>query len=86
MQWEEQGALPLKSFSGSNPHLSVFFGMPLHEQGAPRGERENEVGSPHFFISPCPFRMRFARHWRFDLLLFLHWRVRMDFAVLSQRK
>lgn len=44
-QWEEQGALPLKSFSGSNPHLSVFFfGMPLREQGAPRGERENEVG------------------------------------------
>ena len=41
---------------------------------------------PHFFISPCPFRMRFARHWRFALLLFLHWRVRMDFAVLSQRK
>jgi hypothetical protein len=40
---------------------------------------------PHFFISPCPFRMRFARHWRFALLLFLHWRVRMDFAVLSQR-
>ena len=28
----------------------------------------------------------FARHWRFALLLFLHWRVRMDFAVLSQRK
>ena len=23
---------------------------------------------PHFFISPCPFRMRFARHWRFALL------------------
>ena len=64
----------------------LFFGMPLREQGAPRGERENEVGSPHFFISPCPFRMRFARHWRFALLLFLHWRVRMDFAVLSQRK
>ena len=41
---------------------------------------------PHFFISPCPFRMRFARHWRFALLLFLHWRVRMDFAVLSQLK
>uniref|UniRef100_A0A3B6PJI1 Uncharacterized protein n=1 Tax=Triticum aestivum TaxID=4565 RepID=A0A3B6PJI1_WHEAT len=41
---------------------------------------------PHFFISPCPFRMRSARHWRFALFLFLHWRVRMDFAVLSQRK
>jgi hypothetical protein len=41
---------------------------------------------PHFFISPCPFRMRFARHWRFALLLFLHWTVRMDFAVISQRK
>ncbi|KAF7048706.1 hypothetical protein CFC21_057411 [Triticum aestivum] len=41
---------------------------------------------PHFFISLCPFRMRFARHWRFALLLFLHWRVPMDFAVLSQRK
>jgi NADH-ubiquinone oxidoreductase chain 3 len=26
-QWEEQGALPLKSFSGSNPHLSVFFSV-----------------------------------------------------------
>ncbi|XBI70251.1 hypothetical protein VPH35_064785 [Triticum aestivum] len=39
---------------------------------------------PHFFISPCPFRMRFARHWRFALLLFLHWRVRMDFAVWAQ--
>jgi len=22
----------------------LFFGMPLREQGAPRGERENEVG------------------------------------------
>lgn len=30
--------------------------------------------------------MRFARHWRFALLLFLHWTVRMDFAVLSQQK
>jgi NADH-ubiquinone oxidoreductase chain 3 len=26
-QWEEQGALPWKSFSGSNPHLSVFFSV-----------------------------------------------------------
>lgn len=39
---------------------------------------------PNFF--PYPFRMRFARHWRFALLLFLHWTVRMDFAVLSQQK
>ncbi|VAH08637.1 hypothetical protein VPH35_003690 [Triticum aestivum] len=47
----------------------------------------SSAASPlHFFISPCPFRMRFARHWRFALLLFLHWRVRMDFVVLSQRK
>nr|TKW39212.1 hypothetical protein SEVIR_1G163600v2 [Setaria viridis] len=36
---------------------------------------------PHFFISPCPFHMRFACHWHFALLLFLHWRVRMDFAM-----
>jgi len=33
-----------------------------------------------------PFRMHFTHHWCFALLLFLHWRVRMDFAVLSQRK
>lgn len=50
---------------------------------------QSSLSPPHFcsgFLSPCPFRMRFARHWRFALLLFLHWTVRMDFAVLSQRK
>jgi hypothetical protein len=26
-QWKEQGALPLKSFSGLNPHLSIFFSL-----------------------------------------------------------
>jgi hypothetical protein len=47
----------------------------------------NSVASPpHFFIFLCPFGMRLTRHWHFALLLFLHWRVRMDFVVLSQRK
>lgn len=51
------------------------------------GSEWNELGLLHTSVlSPCPFRMRFARHWRFALLFFLHWTVRMDFAVLSQRK
>nr|UYK51780.1 hypothetical protein [Paphiopedilum micranthum] len=52
------------------------------------GSEGNELGcfSSTLLFSECPFRMRFARRWRFALLLFLHWTVRMDFAVLSQRK
>lgn len=54
------------------------------------GSEGNELGcfssTLLYFSVPLPHAMRFARHWRFALLLFLHWRVRMDFAVLSQRK
>jgi len=53
------------------------------------GSEGNELGcfssTLLYFSVPLPHAMRFARHWRFALLLFLHWRVRMDFAVLSQR-
>lgn len=30
----------------------------------------SSAASPPHLFNPCPFRMRFARHWRFALLLF----------------
>nr|CAB3502449.1 unnamed protein product [Digitaria exilis] len=90
-----EGQPPPFPESGSGGSLEIVAHHTAHQlhlplRGARSGQEAKGMSSaaspPHFFISPCPFRMRFARHWRFALLLFLHWRVRMDFAVLSQRK
>jgi NADH-ubiquinone oxidoreductase chain 3 len=42
-QWDEQGALPLKSFSGSNPHLSIVFILVCHSTSEERHEESKRM-------------------------------------------
>ena len=59
--------------SAPNP----WFGQETKHCFGPRKRREwARLLLLHTSFSPCPFRMRFARHWRFVLLLFFIGRFR----------
>ena len=65
ISYSKNGFLKLRE--APNP----WFGQERLHCFGPRKRREwARLLLLHTFFYPCPFRMRFARHWRFVLLLF----------------
>nr|KUM49903.1 hypothetical protein ABT39_MTgene3130 [Picea glauca]QHR86451.1 hypothetical protein Q903MT_gene451 [Picea sitchensis] len=72
----------------SKPQILHSFGGKHCFGSIKRGQEGGSGGLPqrrHFLFSPRPFRMRFARHWRFSSYSSDGF-PRMDFAVISQPK
>lgn len=70
-------------------YSDIFCNQPqildlARKQSTALGPGSEAASPPHFFISPCPFRLRAPLALCSPLIL--HWTIRMDFAVLSQLK